>query len=36
MKQWERTIDNVEYIFVVGSNKEENQDLINKSHENDL
>jgi predicted ribosome quality control (RQC) complex YloA/Tae2 family protein len=36
MKQWERTIDNMDYIFIVGSNKEENQYLINKSQQDDL
>ena len=36
MKQWERTIDNMDYIFIVGSNKEEKQYLINKSQKDDL
>jgi predicted ribosome quality control (RQC) complex YloA/Tae2 family protein len=36
MKQWERTIDNTDYVFIVGTNKEENQDLINKSQPHDL
>lgn len=36
MKEWVQTIDNMEYIFIVGSNKEENQYLINNSQQHDL
>ena len=36
MKQWERLIDNTDYIFIIGSNKEENQYLIDSSEPNDL
>lgn len=36
MKQCERTIDNIDYLFVVGTCKEENQYLIDKSQCHDL
>ena len=36
MKHWERKIDNIVYDFIIGSNKEENQYLINSSEPVDL